>query len=163
MWKSCKALLAQSRKSALLSEKTSRSAQKVTSKAWGVATWERQAAERLEWLDQEHEWSLNRTAVRNQFRDLAAVGTPSAYLKRRLVGDPRLRRHNDIEYIDRLKKEDIQQDRERFRKIHGAMRDCAQSRQELVRMQRLLQPPETTVGDDIKAVCAELKLSFMPH
>merc|ERR1711920_1146378 len=83
--------------------------------------------------------------------------------KRRLVGDPRLHDKRDKQQIQKLKKEDIERDRDKARRIQGVMQQCSKSRHQLVRMQNQLRNADTedrgaTRADDRGAVRSESRL-----
>jgi len=91
-------------------------------------------------MDQQEQWPHHRAFIQRQFRGLP--DSKESDMKRKLVGDPRMHDKRDKQYIHKLKKEEIERDREKARRIQGVMQQCSKSRHQLVRMQNQLRNAE---------------------
>mmetsp|Transcript_9495 Transcript_9495/g.29226 ORF Transcript_9495/g.29226 Transcript_9495/m.29226 type:complete len:335 (+) Transcript_9495:77-1081(+) len=97
-------------------------------------------ARRVRLVHQEGQWSQHREDMRRQLKDLR--DSASSNMKRKLVGDPRLRNAHDRAAIERVKKADMARCNHTAAAIQGAMQACSRSRHQLVRMQGLLRSAE---------------------
>mmetsp|Transcript_125738 Transcript_125738/g.350304 ORF Transcript_125738/g.350304 Transcript_125738/m.350304 type:complete len:347 (-) Transcript_125738:49-1089(-) len=98
--------------------------------------------QRMRELDAEGRWLQHRAEFRRKIKDLP--DSAASNMKRKLVGDPRLRKICDRSAIEKVKQEDIERNRHAARVISGAIQECSKSRQQLKSMQMLLR----SVGDD---------------